>query len=76
MKEKIDQIDSALWEVELFDAFSKSNIDIDVKSIFINSLEEKKKFLEYALLALPFEIEKSWFKSWLTTEQEKEIEEK
>jgi hypothetical protein len=48
-----------LQEVELFDMFSKNNINADIKNIFFNSLIEKKNFLIYCLIALPLELEKA-----------------
>jgi len=35
------------------------SVNINIKSIFINSLNEKSDFLDYCLNAIPFEIEKA-----------------
>lgn len=74
--EKVNQIDSALQEIELFDAFSLDKIDSELKSIFINSLLEKKMFMEYALIAIPFELEKAWIEIWFTENEKSELSEK
>jgi len=76
LHEKKSQIKSALNEVELLWLLTNDQVEIDKKSIFINSLKEKYDFIDYCLNAIPFEIEKAWFKSTLTTEQEIEIEKK
>ncbi|MDD2871256.1 MAG: hypothetical protein PHS49_04660 [Candidatus Gracilibacteria bacterium] len=74
--EKVNQIDSALQEIELFDAFSLDKIDSELKSIFINSLLEKKMFMEYALIAIPFELEKAGIEIGFTENEKSELSEK
>jgi len=74
INKKIDNINNALLEVELIQRISNNNIESNLKSIFTNSLLEKKNFLIYTLTAIPFELEKAWYKSWLSNTEEKTIE--
>jgi hypothetical protein len=59
INKKIDNINNALLEVELIQRISNNNIESNLKSIFTNSLLEKKNFLIYTLTAIPFELEKA-----------------
>jgi len=76
LNEKKSQIKSALWELELIDLMNGDTVNINIKSIFINSLIEKNDFLDYCLNAIPFEIEKVWFDLKLSKDEETEIEKK
>lgn len=76
INKKKEQIKTALWEIELIDVFSKETVETDIKRIFINSLIEKRDFLDYCLNWLDYEIEKAGFQSDLSTEEEKEVDEK
>lgn len=76
LEEKILQIIEAKKEVRKINTDSNDNIQKDLISIFINSLNEKLKLLEYCKLALPLELEKTWINSWLNNEKEQELEEK
>lgn len=60
LNNKKEQIEEGIRIVELMDEFSKESIEMDIKDIFINSLLEKKGFLDYSLNAIPFELEKAW----------------
>ncbi len=76
LNEKKEQIKSALWELELIDLMNGDSVNINIKSIFINSLNEKSDFLDYCLNAIPFEIEKAWFKLKLSNKEETDTEKK
>lgn len=76
LHDKKAQIKSALQEVELLWILTQDQIEIDKRSIFVNSLNEKNDFLDYCLNAIQFEIEKAWFISTLNTEEELQIENK
>ena len=70
LKEKKKQIENALNEIELLEIFTKDSIEIDQKSIFVNALNEKNKFLDYCLNWIPFEL---WEASSLITLNESEL---
>lgn len=74
--EKINQINSALLEIEKFDENDLKEEEIELKNIFINSLIEKKKFMEYALIAIPFELDKAWIETWICDIEKEDIEKK
>ncbi len=62
LEQKITLIDNALDEVSLGKFGELDEEDTIKKDIFINALFEKKHLLEYALIALPIEVEKAlWF---------------
>lgn len=71
--EKKALIEKALSEVKVMILDNPS--DIDIKDIFINSLEEKERLLDYCIVSLPFEVEKAGIDFWITEQQRKEIEE-
>ncbi len=76
INEKIDLIDEALETIDRMDSLAQTSVETDTKSIFKNSLIEKKMLLEYCLTALALELEKAdiWFK--VDETEEKEIETK
>ncbi len=59
IENKIDLIDSFLNKIP----DTNNKIETNLKEIFENSLIEKRNFLKYCLLALPFEIEKAWIEN-------------
>ena len=74
LKEKKKQIQNALNEIELLEIFTNNSIEIDQKSIFINALIEKYKFLDYAQNWIDFELIKAWLKTKVNEKELKILE--
>ena len=74
LKEKKQLIKEALDEIKTVDSLNKAEVETDIREIFINSLIEKNRLIDYCLNWLDFEIEKAWIEININLEKQEEIQ--